>query len=63
MWFFANKGEDWRLSAAYIEQGHPRAGTIGALDYASIFIVLNNLLFCERSNPNLGSCRALERLD
>lgn len=33
VWFFTNKGEDWRLSAAYMEQGSPRAGTIGTVDY------------------------------
>ncbi|KAH9209820.1 hypothetical protein DL95DRAFT_449142 [Leptodontidium sp. 2 PMI_412] len=33
VWFFANKGEDWRLSAAYMEQGHPRAGVTGTVDY------------------------------
>jgi hypothetical protein len=37
VWFFANKGEDWRLSAAYMEQGKPSAGTIGTVDYVSIF--------------------------
>jgi hypothetical protein len=49
VWFFANKGEDWRLSAAYMEEGHPTAGTIGTVDYVSIFPVLDSLVFCERT--------------
>jgi len=49
VWFFANKGEDWSLSAAYMEQAHPRADTIGTVDYVSIFPVLDSLVFCERT--------------
>jgi hypothetical protein len=47
VWFFANRGEDWRLSAAYMEQGHPEAGTIGTLDYVSMFLGLDSHMFCE----------------
>lgn len=48
VWFFANKGEDWSLSAAYIEQRHPRPGTIGTVDYVNIFSVSDGLVFWER---------------
>ena len=49
VWFFANKGEDWSLSGAYMEQGGPRAGTSGTMDYVSIFPGLDSLVFCEKT--------------
>lgn len=44
VWFFANKGEDWKLSAAYMEQGHPRIGVTGSVDYVSIFTTSDHLV-------------------
>lgn len=35
VWFLLNKGEDWRLSAAYVEDGRENANTIGNVDYVS----------------------------
>lgn len=36
VWFLLNKGEDWRLSAAYVEDGQESANIIGNVDYVSI---------------------------
>lgn len=35
VWFFSNRGEDWRLSAAYVEAGLAKPNTIGNVDYVS----------------------------
>jgi hypothetical protein len=36
VWFLANKGEDWRLYAAYMQLAPATAHTIGTYEYASI---------------------------
>jgi hypothetical protein len=36
VWFFSNRGEDWRLCAAYVEQGLKRSHTVGTTDYVSV---------------------------
>ncbi|KAM0322888.1 hypothetical protein ACHAQA_009230 [Verticillium albo-atrum] len=33
VWFLMNKGEDWRVSAAYVEVGPKRPNTVGIIDY------------------------------
>jgi hypothetical protein len=35
VWFLANKGEDWRLSAAFKEKGKESPDTVGDSDYVS----------------------------
>jgi hypothetical protein len=35
VWFLANRGEDWRLYAAYTEASGERPHTIGIIDYVS----------------------------
>lgn len=36
VWFFSNRGEDWRLCAAYVEDGVERPHTVGTTDYVSV---------------------------
>ncbi|KAI1368239.1 hypothetical protein F5Y08DRAFT_355490 [Xylaria arbuscula] len=36
VWFFSNKGEDWRLCAAFTENDRARSGLIGTIDYRVI---------------------------
>lgn len=35
VWFFANRGEDWRVSVAFMAEGRQRPNTIGHTDYVS----------------------------
>jgi hypothetical protein len=35
VWFFANRGEDWPLSAAFMQDGKARFHTMGNIDYVS----------------------------
>lgn len=36
VWFLSNRGEDWRLCAAYVEDGVHRPHTVGVSDYVSM---------------------------
>lgn len=44
VWFFGNRGEDWRVSVAYMVKGKPRAGTFGDRDYVRHFLVSSGYL-------------------
>ena len=46
VWFFSNRGEDWKLCAAYVEKGQKRSDTVGTTDYVSVSP--------SRSRPLLG---------
>jgi hypothetical protein len=37
VWFFANRGDDWRLSAGFIQKGQENPHTRGNVDYVSKF--------------------------
>lgn len=39
VWFFANKGEDWRVYAAYIQPADEKPHAIGAIDYVSLHLI------------------------
>ncbi|SPO04779.1 uncharacterized protein DNG_07464 [Cephalotrichum gorgonifer] len=49
VWFLLNKGEDWRLSAAYVEDGQERANTIGNVDYRIIDLWQGSILFRDKA--------------
>ncbi len=36
VWFLSNKGEDWRLSAAYTTQGAAKRHTVGETEFVSL---------------------------
>lgn len=35
VWFFANRGEDWHVSVAFMAEGRERPNTVGDMDYVS----------------------------
>jgi len=39
VWFFANKGEDWRVYAAYMQPAHAKPHAIGIIDYVSAYLL------------------------
>lgn len=39
VWFFANKGEDWRVYAAYMQPGRAKPHAIGTVDYVSVHLL------------------------
>lgn len=44
VWFFSNRGEDWRVSAAYTESVPPTNHTIGNILYVCIAICFSEIL-------------------
>jgi hypothetical protein len=36
VWFFSNRGEDWKLHAAFIREGVERRHAVGNIDYVSV---------------------------
>jgi hypothetical protein len=39
VWFLANRGEDWRLYAAYTQPAHAKSHTIGTINYVSMHML------------------------
>lgn len=62
VWYFSNKGEDWRLSAACLAEGEPRNGTIDYMGYVSAKSFREPQICLVSDWPPVGS-GALERLD